>query len=79
MKPSMETFATKIDKVFNDNRVWKGFFVWYLVLLAADLLLAAFTEQKRKTSMMNAVSVGVGLGITWYHLKRTGGWKAENR
>ena len=78
MKLSMETFATKIDEMFNDNRVWKGFFVWYLVLLVIDLLLAAFTDQKRKTSLTNAVSVGIGLGITCYHLKRTGGWKAEN-
>ena len=79
MKPSMETFAKKINEVYNSNRFWKVLFVWYMVLFALDLILAAVSDRDRKTSLLNAVSVGLGFGITGYHINRTGGWKAENQ
>ena len=79
MKKTLEKFAKKVCEIADDGRIWKVFYVWYVILFALNLILMAFSDTKRKSNLMNAVSIGMGLGITGYHIERTEKLKAEKK
>ena len=79
MKESTEKFLKKVNNVCEDGTIWKFFYVCYVILFAANMLLSAFakSEDDRVRSRWNALSIGAGLGITSYRMEKAAKRKQE--
>ena len=73
MKESTMKFVKKVGDICEEDTIWKVFYVCYVLLFAANMLLSAFSksEKDKKRGRWNAVSIGVGLGVSSFLMEKT--------
>ena len=77
MKESTMKVLKKVHDACESTELWSGFLGAYTVLLAGNLLLSAFAEEKPKW-WWSAI-IGAGMGSAFYNFRKARRIRAEKK